>query len=1005
MKMMRVSGPKQDTIDLMRAQRSVTFPGTDAIDMRSQSVHDFKETQSVCEFEDRPFMCEIMGVRGWGQTPEEMKRTVNLVTAWGVNHVVAHGIYNNRKLTSIPYPPDWYNENPYFEYLNLWTDFSRRASYVNRQGKLVADVLLINPLESVWALSENYFREPKSGTVDKERQIHQASSAWDPKVFEIDQTYSDAMTTLTNSNIDYLIADRHYMESATIDKLTNEVTGSKKVLSIGDHSFSAVVLPPSFIVSRITAQKVLDFARGGGCVVLLGDLPEGSPEKGAFDSLIVEQMNELKSLPTVINLADEAEKMELLPELLDKQISPQFRKVSGDLNLVFSQREIEGNDFYWIASRSDHSGVCTLSLRDGVGRAEIWDCETGEILPLEYKKSEARNIVKVELQPYQAYWLVFNSDEEPYHPRVSEKHTREIILDDHPWQLSLPKSDIVKVSTAQILISPKEHIDEGFLNIPEDEWAWQKILGEVKITEPWQADMFYIPEPKTTLYYRYNFVIKDNPEQGFLHVSADDMVTLWVNGNKLTEGENSRIWFKTDTYPIGKYLREGKNTIAVEVINTGGPGSFMLQGRYATNKGEIGSIRTNPEWKELGTKDEGWYKQDYNDNSWNMPSLAPEKIYSERIELFDNPKKSIGPKEFLWWKLNVPPGAIEVKMPGISEESVVFCNNKQLSLQNSIAKLPAGTKQIFVRHDPKHDPGFLGSPLEFSCKGKSQGAIGSWLNYGLHKFSGVVDYETTFYLDQAFGDVSLDLGRVSYLAEVWINGQHAGSRLWRPFTFDISDYVKEGENEIRIRVGNLVVNEMSLINDVEESIIVWGRTGIPLLKDLDAGLFGPVKIKMEEERPLELLLCGKQEVSIIRFENMSDTTYEKVWSWYAEDAVDFPDSLVEVFYATDECKSVNHGKQVLITASWRGGVALIDRETKNILFYALIPNAHSAEILSGNRVVVAGSTDMGGNCLALYDLTRSNHVLFKDSLYSGHGVIWDESREILWGGVKGPGTY
>ena len=74
----------------------------------------------------------------------------------------------------------------------------------------------------------------------------------------------------------------------------------------------------------------------------------------------------------------------------------------------------------------------------------------------------------------------------------------------------------------------------------------------------------------------------------------------------------------------------------------------------------------------MGTKEEGWYKQDYNDNSWNMPSVAPEKIYSERIELFDNPKKSIGPKEYLWWKLNVPPGAVELKMPGISEESVVL---------------------------------------------------------------------------------------------------------------------------------------------------------------------------------------------------------------------------------------------------------------------------------------------------------------------------------------------
>jgi len=832
--------------DLMRAQRSVTIPGNDAIDMRSQSVHDFKETQSVCEFEDRPFMCEIMGVRGWGQTPEEMKRTINLVTAWGVNHVVAHGIYNNRKLTSIPYPPDWYNENPYFEYLNLWTDFSCRASYVNRQGKLVADVLLINPLESVWALSDNYFKEPESNAGDEGKKIHQASSTWNPKVFEIDKTYSDAMETLTNSNIDYLIADRYYMETAEIDKLKNDESGSKRVLSIGNHSFSAVILSPSFIISRVTAQKVLAFAREGGTVILLGDLPGGSPEKGAFDSLVIEQMNELQSLPQVINLADETDKMELLPEVLDKQISLQFKKISCNLNLVFSHREIDGNDFYWIVNRSDNSGVCTLSLRDGQGRAEIWDCETGEILPVEYEKSESRNMVKLELQPYQAYWLVFNSNEEPYHQSVSEKQTREILLDDGLWQMSLPKSDIVKVSTAQILISPKKEIDTDSLKTGENEWAWQKILGDVKITEPWQADMFYIPDPKTTLYYRYNFVIKDNPEQGFLHVSADDIVRLWINGNKLTEGDNSRIWYKTDTYPIGKFLTQGRNTIAVEVINTGGPGSFMLQGRYKTNNGEIGRIKTNPDWKELWTKEEGWFKPDFNDDSWNTPSLAPEKIYNERIELFDNPKKSIGPKEYLWWKFFVPPGAVGVNMPGISEESVVFGNNKQFSLQNSITNLPAGTKQVFVRHDPEQYPGFLASPVEFSCTGKSQGAIGSWFNYGLHKFSGVVDYETTFHLDKPFEDVSLNLGTVFYMAEVWINGNNAGSRLWRPFSFDISDYVKEGDNKIRIRVGNLVVNEMSLINDVEESITFWGRTGIPLLKDLDAGLFGPVKIKMKE---------------------------------------------------------------------------------------------------------------------------------------------------------------
>jgi len=146
----------------------------------------------------------------------------------------------------------------------------------------------------------------------------------------------------------------------------------------------------------------------------------------------------------------------------------------------------------------------------------------------------------------------------------------------------------------------------------------------------------------------------------------------------------------------------------------------------------------------------------------------------------------------------------------------------------------------------------------------------------------------------------------------------------------------------------------------------------------------------------ELILCGQQEVSILQFSNTIDTTFTKVWSWTEQDAEGLPDSLAQFLFATDECKSVNHGKQILITASWRGGVALVDRKSKKVMFYAQIPNAHSAELLPNNRVVVAGSTAKNGNCLNIYDLNKSNHIIYKDSLYSGHGVIWDEKREITY---------
>ena len=95
--------------DLMKTTRYVTMPGNDRLEMKSQDVHDFKEIQSVAEFEDRPFMSEIMGVAGWIQSPEMMKMTINSVTHSGV-HVVPHGIYKNRQLNST-FPSDWFTEN------------------------------------------------------------------------------------------------------------------------------------------------------------------------------------------------------------------------------------------------------------------------------------------------------------------------------------------------------------------------------------------------------------------------------------------------------------------------------------------------------------------------------------------------------------------------------------------------------------------------------------------------------------------------------------------------------------------------------------------------------------------------------------------------------------------------------------------------------------------------------------------------------------------------------
>jgi hypothetical protein len=138
---------------------------------------------------------------------------------------------------------------------------------------------------------------------------------------------------------------------------------------------------------------------------------------------------------------------------------------------------------------------------------------------------------------------------------------------------------------------------------------------------------------------------------------------------------------------------------------------------------------------------------------------------------------------------------------------------------------------------------------------------------------------------------------------------------------------------------------------------------------------------------LEIIACGDDQVIIIDNETSDSVAVNIVWRWKASDAADLPDVYQRYMSTVDDCKPVDGDNRLLITSS-SGGVVLVDRETKRSLFYAHVPNAHSAEFLPGNRIVVALSTNPDGNSIEVFDVNKPDEVIYKDSLYSAHGVIW-----------------
>ena len=810
--------------DFMRAQRNATMPGNDCLLMYSQNVHDFKETQSVCEFENRPFMTELMGVAGWQQTPVQMKMTLNAVTAWGVTHTVPHGINLNRKLETIPYPADWFTENPFWRYLHLWTDFARRASFVNRQGQLEADILLFNPLESVWALSEGYFTSP-------------AGDEWPEKAFEINNTYSAAMDVLTKSWLDYLIGDNHYLDKADVVKSKNGVAK----LKIGNHNFSLLVLPPMFVLSQPTSKKILEFAKAGGLIVLLGDLPMGSPQLGLIDPIIENEMKELSRIRSVINLSNDPDKMKILPIIIKEVIKPQIEMISGELPLLISHRSIENKDFYWLANNSGIKETVTLSLRDGNGSAEVWDCETGEIKTAQYTKVNDRNKIELQFDSYEAYWLVFDSSNESKLVEKSESSDLIELTLNEPWKINYPESNTIQVTSARSLIVGDPKVYGEYLNVDYDdsEWNYVNVVGNIRLEGSWNAKMFYNPDPDSKRYYRYKFNLADDPRGAVVNINGDNGVKIWVNGIAITPGKNAEVWAAFDSYDVKSLLNKGENIIAVEEMNRAGYGWMVLQGMVLLSNGEEVQILSNSSWKESSELHPSWQNLDYDDTFWGKPVEADEKVSSFNFQRMRPPNKILFSKSTVWWRIDVVPNAEYMMLPGLDKNAETWIDGKKVSIDNEKINIPKNSNIIVIKNG--EDANGLSEPAAFYCNNWSETELVSWLDMGLRRFTGFIDYESTLDLPSNSLSVNIDLGNVRYMAEVWLNEKKIGERLWPPYVFNTSS-VREGKNKIRVRVGNLMANKMGGEDDLGK-LRTWGWQNPPD-SSFEAGLFGPVKVNL-----------------------------------------------------------------------------------------------------------------------------------------------------------------
>lgn len=161
--------------------------------------------------------------------------------------------------------------------------------------------------------------------------------------------------------------------------------------------------------------------------------------------------------------------------------------------------------------------------------------------------------------------------------------------------------------------------------------------------------------------------------------------------------------------------------------------------------------------------------------------------------------------------------------------------------------------------------------------------------------------------------------------------------------------------------------------------------------------------KLAENESTELVFCGDNQVFVINASIIKDSYKEGiVWSWDAKNAASALGIAASKCDHLDDCKFVDHNSKLLLTSSY-GWCALIEYPSAKVLFYTTkTPNAHSAEYIPEGNGYIAVATSSGTssthNQVQLYDVTKSNQILSAETLDSGHGVVWDSGRKLLYAG-------
>ncbi|MFQ6098113.1 MAG: hypothetical protein ACE5O2_10345, partial [Armatimonadota bacterium] len=317
-------------------------------------------------------------------------------------------LYSMRGDRKRDYPPTISYHNPYWPYYGRLNDYFSRIGYALTQGKAVADILVLHPVGSAYALlSPGHGGQPGLPPPDNSR------------LAALDEDLLRLLQSLMQLHRDFDLGDEEIMAKHA------SVKGSR--LNVGEMAYSVVVVPPSVTWRSTTLHLLKKFASRGKIIFV-------EPVPTMVDAEESREFARLLRRKNVVVVGNHKGEIEAALRKVHRRDVSLLHGHAEAPTVLYMHRIVKGKDVYFIANTDRESTIPVRARLKGRGAVVLYDAMTDERRLLPSRQEGEYVVCDVLLPPVGSCLLIVGGRSRGLREHVWPREASDTIPLANEWQ-------------------------------------------------------------------------------------------------------------------------------------------------------------------------------------------------------------------------------------------------------------------------------------------------------------------------------------------------------------------------------------------------------------------------------------------------------------------------------------------------------------------------------------------------------------------------------------------